>query len=380
MAKIGMHATGFYTLVLSHDPKTSVTHGIILAQTNFGWNAKVIQMLKDTPNAGLQPLLPVLITAELIVRIQARKISTTDYRLLGVENDMGQHTWLSRPMGDPLKQDFGEKTRSLNSSSTSMGISTMRLEALLLVLRGVEFHIQMMTKNNRAEQQINQFEEAKEDLISNAAHLENLCQNMLLEANYQQQRAKTLITVVFNFLHQKDALVNIGIAADSKSLAAASTRDSAAMRVIAQATREDSETMKIIAIETKKDSSAMKTIAVLTMFFLPGTFIAAFFAMPLFNWDAPSGTSVLKSRFNFYWAATLPLTFVVLLIWALCLFLPWHRWLARFKASANVRDTADVEKDKRDAPKSELEKQAGSSLDAVTSTENCCKMTGKDSS
>jgi hypothetical protein len=44
----------------------------------------------------------------------------------------------------------------------------------------------------------------------------------------------------------KDSIVNIGLTADSMEIAAAS----------------------------KKDGSAMKTIAVLTMFFLPATFVS----------------------------------------------------------------------------------------------------------
>jgi Mg2+ and Co2+ transporter CorA len=51
---------------------------------------------------------------------------------------------------------------------------------------------------------------------------------------------------VYTFMAAKDNITNIGIAADSKKIAAAS----------------------------KKDSSAMKTIAVLTMLFLPATFVA----------------------------------------------------------------------------------------------------------
>lgn len=53
--------------------------------------------------------------------------------------------------------------------------------------------------------------------------------------------------------------------------------------------------------------------------------------MPLFNWDAAQGDSVMKERFYYYWAATLPLTFVVLLVWALCLLLPWRKYLAQLK-------------------------------------------------
>ena len=51
---------------------------------------------------------------------------------------------------------------------------------------------------------------------------------------------------VYNYMAQKGNLVTIALAADSRQIAAA----------------------------TKKDSSAMKTIALLTMIFLPGTFVA----------------------------------------------------------------------------------------------------------
>ena len=51
---------------------------------------------------------------------------------------------------------------------------------------------------------------------------------------------------IWNLIAQRDNVINQSIAADSRALAAASRRD----------------------------SSAMKTIAVLTMAFLPGTFVA----------------------------------------------------------------------------------------------------------
>jgi hypothetical protein len=72
-----------------------------------------------------------------------------------------------------------------------------------------------------------------------------------------------------------------------------------------------------IALESKADSSAMKAIAILTMFFLPRTFVASFFAMPLFNWDAETQSGVVKSRFWIYWAITVPGTVLVLVVWRL---------------------------------------------------------------
>jgi Mg2+ and Co2+ transporter CorA len=87
------------------------------------------------------------------------------------------------------------------------------------------------------------------------------------------------------------------------------------------------ETSATIAQESKKDSSSMKAIAVLTMCFLPGTFLAAIFAMPLFNWDASEGEAVVKSGFRWYWAIAVPLTVLVLGVWVLAMLLPWRIWI-----------------------------------------------------
>ena len=88
-----------------------------------------------------------------------------------------------------------------------------------------------------------------------------------------------------------------------------------------------------IAAVTKDDSFAMRTIAVMSITFLPGTFVAvsvdiehppkkntdltrqSFFSMSMFNWQASGTEPVLSSRFWIYWAVTLPLTLLVLSVW-----------------------------------------------------------------
>ncbi|KAI1210028.1 uncharacterized protein F4807DRAFT_425425 [Annulohypoxylon truncatum] len=62
----------------------------------------------------------------------------------------------------------------------------------------------------------------------------------------------------------------------------------------------------------KGDSSSMKVIAVMTMVFLPGTFIAALFAVPSLNWN---GDDVVGENFWMYWAFTIPFTILVLVLW-----------------------------------------------------------------
>ena len=63
---------------------------------------------------------------------------------------------------------------------------------------------------------------------------------------------------IFHLITSKESRINIAIAEESRTLAAAS----------------------------KEDSTAMKTMATVTIVFLPGTFVAAFFSVPIFRWDA----------------------------------------------------------------------------------------------
>ncbi|KAI4702892.1 hypothetical protein J4E81_001765 [Alternaria sp. BMP 2799] len=98
-----------------------------------------------------------------------------------------------------------------------------------------------------------------------------------LQAGYLQERGRTQQAVLFNLL-----------------------------------TRDDAKTGKDIALTARKDSYSMKTIAIMTMIFLPPTFFATLFAMPLLRWDGPK---VIQPAFGIYWAASLPTTAAVLLIW-----------------------------------------------------------------
>lgn len=78
------------------------------------------------------------------------------------------------------------------------------------------------------------------------------------------------------------------------------------------------EASRRLALTSKEDSLAMKTVAAVTITFLPGTFVAALFAMPLFRWDAPASNNGIVSRqFWIYWAVTMPLTAITLVVWYL---------------------------------------------------------------
>lgn len=56
----------------------------------------------------------------------------------------------------------------------------------------------------------------------------------------------------------------------------------------------------------------MKTVAIMTMAFLPATFFAALFAMPLLEWD---GSHMVQKGFWVYLACTIPVTLLVFALW-----------------------------------------------------------------
>lgn len=125
-------------------------------------------------------------------------------------------------------------------------------------------------------------------------------------------QASLLVSSMSNLIAQQESKANQNIATQSA--------------IVAVKTAE-------IAVAAQRDSSSMKAIAALTMVFLPFTFIATLFAMPMFDWHAEQGQPVMSPRsqryFGLYWAAATPLTFVVLCSWLFCSSSWFQSWFVK---------------------------------------------------
>ncbi|KAK2009781.1 hypothetical protein LZ32DRAFT_608182 [Colletotrichum eremochloae] len=92
---------------------------------------------------------------------------------------------------------------------------------------------------------------------------------------------------------------------------------------IAQA---ESNLSRQIATNAGLDSTAMKTLAVVTMVFLPPTFIATLFSMSMFDWQSSSSAAAgdtgrtVVPEFWIYWAVSVPLTLAIVVGWRVW----WH--------------------------------------------------------
>ncbi|KAF1936654.1 hypothetical protein EJ02DRAFT_387029 [Clathrospora elynae] len=91
---------------------------------------------------------------------------------------------------------------------------------------------------------------------------------------------------------------------------------SLAYNLIAQ---RDSHVMKGLGEAARLDSGALKMIAVVTMAFLPPTFLSAIFSMSFFNFtpgnDGTKAAWSVSDKFWVYWVCAVPLTCLTMAIW-----------------------------------------------------------------
>jgi Mg2+ and Co2+ transporter CorA len=104
-----------------------------------------------------------------------------------------------------------------------------------------------------------------------------------------------------------------------------------------QINKRIAEESKNIASDTRKDSESMKTIAVLTMAFLPGTFVSAVLSMNFF--DSTSGEFVVHSKWWIFPTVTIPLTLAVVGLWAGWIL--WKNQLAADRKEAISSEKSD---------------------------------------
>ncbi|PGH18295.1 hypothetical protein AJ79_00634 [Helicocarpus griseus UAMH5409] len=89
---------------------------------------------------------------------------------------------------------------------------------------------------------------------------------------------------------------------------------------------------------SQTDTAAMKIISAVGLVFLPGTFISTLFGMNFFDFaiDDKTGKETFKTseRFWMYWAISLPVTAIVILIWII-----WQLWYTILKKTKPYRDS-----------------------------------------
>jgi hypothetical protein len=168
-----------------------------------------------------------------------------------IEKKTGHHAW---ERTDSWKTDGTVKGYQQDWYSLSAHLSGVA--AVVLVQRAQTIRLQgmfalILEESNRycsaaKDMGIEYLLPKMKELSNSMQHLEQYLGAGILGTAELYERASSQMSALFNMIAQRDQSLSIGIARD----------------------------LRMLAVESQRDGSSMKTVAVMTMAFLPGTFVA----------------------------------------------------------------------------------------------------------
>ncbi|RDW84181.1 uncharacterized protein DSM5745_04507 [Aspergillus mulundensis] len=275
------------TTILRYTPSTNTTRGVIYHDSVLPQSSNITAEFAMCPH----PLLIPLIACELTLHNNVYHLERYQTTLEQMEGATGYGV-LNENAEAVLDHRMLVKALSQARSGVHLALSTLRStkSCVEFILRKIDWVDERLSPETHARLKARH---ASTALRERAEFVASTIEHALLRGGVKE-RLEGQHSTLFNLITQNDSLLSTSIAQDSREIAAAS----------------------------KRDSSSMKIVAFLTTFFLPATFVATFFSMPLFNWDSPSVSHVATGHFWVFWAVAAPLTVVTMVCivaWAV-----WH--------------------------------------------------------
>ncbi|KAM7187685.1 hypothetical protein V8F33_011069 [Rhypophila sp. PSN 637] len=300
-----------YGLIWTYLHQTQTTNAVIIVRPEDHLGRidfdQWFSVLGSHTSLAQHPLCLFLSTIMQTMHVATAGAQGAQALINDIEWRTGFYPWMpiSRPQYLVRRQDQEERDPGLFTSSSQIRrlmpsnnfASDMTLDDLSIASRNIGAVLVMLEDHFRVLQQlqlaIRAFnnthpraggaeaqQEEEEESVQQALRLySQQIDSCNMRLHYLRERGKNQSTVVFNLM-----------------------------------TRADTQASISLAKSAKKDSSSMKVIAVMTMTFLPATFLAALFAVPSLKWDAET---VMQDNFWVFWAFALPATALTFGLWFL---------------------------------------------------------------
>lgn len=285
------------------DP-TPQTHAIIFAEGEE--RAELHRILSSSWDAASvrHAMFPALLCSLALAHGLDSTLEDIKAAVREVEARTGHHRFSSRHQTQPAAGELGQLSAQMSGCAAKLANGTRKMK----VVETINDFIQQHAAHSLPIEQVRQHSplyaahSSWQDLSASlpepfpTSHLDLLRHRVQMQAvdtAYVQQRVQIQIAALFHLIAQQDNAIAFDAARATRSIAASSL----------------------------DDSSSMKMLALVAMFFLPGSFVAALFAAPLFAWDealARGGMGVAtRPQFALFWAVTAPLTVLVFVLYGL---------------------------------------------------------------
>ena len=238
-------ALGFFSLAFRYFPESKTCVGILLVQNYMDIATEFLRDV-DTHRVLIgQPFLLPLLAHQAIAKLIASWLTQHKEVIIDAQAQTGFHHMVSLERSSEFV-DYTQLSTKISGTAVNIATNELCWQALTnhaeLLLDGLKAENNRLTLLPKSEPDY-----AMATFMENhASRLARNTQAMLREAESWQKKAMILVQGIFNLIAQQDQNTSIGIARDSRTLAE----------------------------ESKRDSTSMKAIAVVTMTYLPGTFVA----------------------------------------------------------------------------------------------------------
>ncbi|KAK0667087.1 hypothetical protein QBC41DRAFT_141953 [Cercophora samala] len=268
-----------------HSTKTCQTHAIIFAEGEE--RAELSRILKSTWGATLSAdaMFPALVCSLMLAHELDSTLDDIKTVVREVEARTGHHRFTSRRETQPAAGELGQLSAQMSGCAAKLANGTRKLKL-------VE-EINHLISQHRSYQTISHKTEPTHPTVGSTAWVSLLAHRATMQQTdltYTQSRIDIQIRALFHLIAQQDNAIAFDTASATRSIAASSLQD----------------------------SSSMKMLALVAMFFLPGSFVAALFSTPLFQWDEAAGSPMTvgtRPQFALFWAVTVPITVAVFIMY-----------------------------------------------------------------
>jgi hypothetical protein len=240
------------------------------------------------------PMFPAFLCSLMLSQELDTTLDDIKTVVRNVEARTGHHRFSTRRQVRPAAGELGSLSAEMSGCAAKLANGTRKLkvvEALnAFMLKNAKYNIPPQVQNTPAVFMGGTDEKSRPEQISPAAilksHLGLISQRVemqFVDSAYVQQRVQVQIAALFHLIAQQDNAIAFETASATRS----------------------------IAKDSLQDSSSMKMLALVAMFFLPGSFVAALFSTPLFDWEKTGGSAIsvgTKPQFALFWAIAVPLT------------------------------------------------------------------------
>ncbi|KAF2662093.1 hypothetical protein K491DRAFT_279713 [Lophiostoma macrostomum CBS 122681] len=271
-----------WALSFSQDLRSGTVKGLLLGMREDEFETFQQYLIASRRDLRHSMCLP-LILCEMQTTSDTTEIKRHSSSLFEIELQTQMHAYdFVGPLGFPQDLDYDKITRSLNGIISRLAFHQMRLET---TLRSLEYIKGCETNFRPAVTSGDEFVGITESLSDRIEQVSDENRVLLEEVQCNQRIAQSQLDAVYNLVVQRD-----------------------------------SRTSRDIAQAAKEDSAAMRTLALMSILFLPATFVSSFFSMTMFDWQAERWSEVVSQRLWLYWVVSIPLTLIILTIWYF-----WHR-------------------------------------------------------